>query len=205
MLVTSLGADLDGNGILDTPTTGISNSTANVNIGIAEFGGILTTSDYLRLSGSEIVKISDIVSTDIQSLIVNDGGSPAADVFKVESTTGNTYIFGNLGVGSGFNRFTVASNSGNTNIAGTLTTENTLTINGSTLANTEFFKITNGGATGIPLRTTFQIDTSNGNVVMNGGNLNIYGTDGTNSKTKICKFFWRFHNLWIFLCSWNWS
>jgi hypothetical protein len=173
------GSDLDNNGVLDTPVTGISNSSANVNIGVAEFGGVLTTRDFLRLSGSEIVGIARTVSTDIQVLEVNDGSLTPATVFKVESTTGNTIVGGDFGVGTGFNKLTVQGSTGNTNIAGTLTTENTLTINGSTIANTQFFTITNGGATGTPLRTTFQIDTANGNVRMNGGNINIYGTDGT--------------------------
>jgi hypothetical protein len=173
------GSDVNADGIIDTPITGIGASTANVNIGVAEFGGVLTTSDYLRLSGSEIVKIAATVSTDIQSLIITDGGSPAATTFKVESTTGNTSIFGNLSVGSGFNKFTVASSSGNTNIAGTLSVENTLTINGSTLPSTQYFTITNGGSDTVPLRTTFQIDTATGDVRMNGGNINIYGTNGT--------------------------
>jgi hypothetical protein len=173
------GADLNANGVIDIPLTGITAGSSNVNIGIAEFGGTLTTNDYLRLSGTEIVKVFATVSTDIQSLIINDGGSPAATTFQVESTTGNTSIFGNLGVGSGFNKFTVNGNTGNTTIAGTLSIEGTTTINGSTLPNTQYFTITNGGATGTPLRTTFQVDTSNGNLVINGGNINVYGSDGT--------------------------
>ena len=112
-------------------------------------------------------------------LIINDGGDPSAEVFKVESTTGDTYIFGDINAGAGFNRFTVDSNSGNTNIAGTLTTENTLKINGSTIVNQQFFTITNGGSDTVPLRTTFQIDTATGDVTMNGGSINIFGTDGT--------------------------
>jgi hypothetical protein len=173
------GSDLDDDGVIDTPVTGITAGTSNVNIGVAEFGGVLTTRDFLRLSGSEIVGVARTVSSDIQVLEVNDGSTTPATVFRVESTTGNTIIGGDLGVGTGFNRLTVQGSTGNTNITGTLTTENTLTINGSTVENTQFFTITNGGSTGIPLRTTFQIDTANGNVRMNGGNINIYGTDGT--------------------------
>jgi hypothetical protein len=176
------GSDLDNNGVLDTPVTGIQAGTSNVNIGVAEFGGVLTTRDFLRLSGSEIVGVARTVASDIQVLEVNDGSTTPATVFRVESTTGNTIIGGDLGVGTGFNRLTVQGSTGNTNIAGTLTTENTLTINGSTIPNTQFFRITNGGATGTPLRTTFEIDTANGNVRMNGGNINIYGTDGTTAR-----------------------
>ncbi|CAF34283.1 hypothetical protein S-PM2d218 [Synechococcus phage S-PM2] len=173
------GVDINEDGILDEPRTGFNAGTTNVRIGVAEFGGILTSQDYLRLSESEIVGIADIISSDIQSLIVNDGGDPATIQFKVESTTGNTIIAGDLGVGLGYNKFTVDANNGNTAIAGTLTTENTLTINGSTVVGNQFFTITNGGSTGVPLRTTFQIDTANGNVTMNGGNISIFGTDGT--------------------------
>ena len=173
------GADLDLDGNLDIPSSGIGNSPLNVRIGVAEFGGVITTRDYLRLSGSEFARVAALISTTPQSLSINDGGLPAAEVFKVESTTGDTYIFGDIKAGSGFNKFTVDSATGNTNIAGTLTTENTLTINGSTIVNTQFFTITNGGSTGVPLRTTFQIDTATGDLTINGGNINIFGTDGT--------------------------
>ena len=174
-------------GILDLPLAGIDGTSGNVRIGVAEFGGVLTTLDYLRLDQSEIVAISDVISTDIQSLIVTDGGDPAVVNFKVESTTGNTTIAGNLGTGLGFNKFTVEGSSGNTNIAGTLTVENTITLNGSTIPNTEFFTITNGGPSfeddgvtvDVPLRTTFQVDTATGNLTMNGGNIDIFGSDGT--------------------------
>jgi hypothetical protein len=112
-------------------------------------------------------------------LVVTDGGAPAVTQFRVDSTTGDTVIAGDLGVGLGFSKFTVAANSGNTNIAGTLTTENTLTINGSTIVGQQFFTITDGGAGGNPARTTLQVDTATGNLTMNGGNINIFGTDGT--------------------------
>ena len=85
-----------------------------------------------KLSQNEFVSIVDLVSTSPQSLIINDGGDPASDVFKVESTTGDTYILGDIAAGIGFNKFTVNSVTGNTFVEGTLTTENTLTINGST-------------------------------------------------------------------------
>ena len=52
-------------------------------------------------------------------------------------------------------------------------------INGSTLPNTQFFTITNGGSDTVPLRTTFEIDTATGDVRMNGGSINIFGTNGT--------------------------
>ena len=187
------GKDINLDGILDEPKSGINNSTANVRIGVAEFGGILSTLDYLRLDGAEIVGIADVISTDIQALIVNDGGSPAVENFRVNSTTGDTTIAGNVGIGLGFNQFNINGQNGNTNIAGTLTTENTLTINGSTVVNQEFFTITNGGPSfeddgttiATPLRTTFEIDTANGNVTMNGGNLNIYAVDGTTERLTL--------------------
>lgn len=173
------GADINNNGVIDIPAVGIGvTPTTDVNIGVAEFGGIITTNDYLRLSGSEIVSITAIVATDIQVLEINDGSSNPATVFKVESTSGNTIIAGNLGVGVGFDRFTVNGTSGNTTVAGTLTTEGTLKINGSTSPNTEFFTITNGGS-GNSLRTTFQIDTATGDLRLNGGNINVFDTTGT--------------------------
>ena len=173
------GRDANNDGVIDLPLTGITAGTSNVRIGVAEFGGILTTQDYLRLSGNEIVKVVTLASTDIQSLIVTDGGSPETQVFKVESTTGNTFVNGDLNVGAGFNKFTVQGTTGNTNVKGTLTVENTLKINGATVPNTEFFTITNGGSTTVPLRTTFQIDTATGDVTLNGGSIRAFGTDGT--------------------------
>ena len=173
------GSDLDNNGELDEPLSGIGNGSGNVRIGIAEFGGTLTTADFLRLSQNEFVSVVDLVSTSPQSLIINDGGDPASDVFKVESTTGDTYILGDIAAGIGFNKFTVNSVTGNTFVEGTLTTENTLTINGSTIENQQFFTITNGGATGIPIRTTLEVDTATGDLTINGGDINVYGTDGT--------------------------
>ena len=57
----------------------IDDGTTNVRIGVAEFGGVLTTSDYLLLSDTEIVKVVDLISTEIKSLIVTDGGDPEND------------------------------------------------------------------------------------------------------------------------------
>ncbi|AIX20491.1 short tail fiber protein [Synechococcus phage ACG-2014e] len=128
------GSDLDDNGELDDPLTGIGAATGDVNIGVAEFGGTISLLDYIRLSSSEFVSIVELISTSPQSLIVNDGGNPAADVFKVESTTGDTYIFGDIFAGVGFNKFTVDSGTGNTITQGSLTTNNTITLRGSTFA-----------------------------------------------------------------------
>ncbi|QPB08452.1 tail protein [Synechococcus phage S-H9-2] len=173
------GVDGNNDDVLDEPRTGFGAGTTNVRMGVAEFGGVLTTQDFLRLSQSEFVGIADIISADVQVLQVNDGGDPAVVQFQVDSTTGDTILSGDLGVGQGYNKLTVNGDNGNTNIAGTLTVENTITLNGSTLPGNEFFTITNGGSDTVALRTTFQIDSATGNVTMNGGNINIFGTDGT--------------------------
>ena len=176
------GSDLNNDGVLDEPLNGIGSDPGNVNIGIAEFGGTLTTRDYLRLSASEFVGVASLISTSPQSLIINDGGDPAAEVFKVESTTGDTYIFGNIAAGVAFNKFTVNSSTGNTNIAGTLTTENTLTINGSLSPDTEFFRTTDGGATP---RITLEVDTATGDLDIYGGNFNIWSADGSTNQFEL--------------------
>ena len=173
------GSDIDLDGNVDIPETGIGSNPGIIRIGVAEFGGSISTRDFIRLSSSEFVSVVDLISTAPQSLSVNDGGFPAAETFKVESTTGDTYIFGSIFAGNGFNKFTVDGPSGDTEIAGTLTTENTLTINGSTINETQWFRITNGGATGTPLRTTLEVDTATGDLTINGGNMEFYGVDGT--------------------------
>jgi len=176
------GADNDNNGELDDPLVGIGDGSADVNIGIAEFGGTLTTRDFLRLSGTEFVSIVELVSTTPQSLSVNDGGNPAVTVFNVESTTGNTDILGNLRVGSGYNKFTVDAASGNTFVQGTLTTENTLTINGSRQENTQFFTITDGGDNSNTARTTLQVDTATGDLNIFGGDILVRDAGNTENK-----------------------
>jgi len=179
------GADNDGNGVIDEPIVGIGDGAQNVAFGIAEFGGTLSTRDFLRLSGTEFVSVVTLISTEPQSLIVNDGGTPASNVFTVESTTGNTTILGDVGVGVGFNKFTIDSVFGNTNIAGTLTTENTLTINGSRQLNTEFFTITDGGDVSNATRTTLQVDTATGDLDIYGGNFNIWSADGNDPRLTL--------------------
>ena len=113
------GSPTTPDGILDEPRAGIDGTSGNVRIGLAEFGGILTTNDLIRIDQAEICGIADVISTDVQSLIVTDGGDPAVTKFKVESTTGNTILSGDLGTGQGYTKFTVAGATGNTNIAGT--------------------------------------------------------------------------------------
>lgn len=183
------GSDLDFNDLIDVPENGIPATSADARIGVAEFGGTISTRDFMRLSSSEFVSVKDLISTSPQSLSVNDGGDPAAEVFKVESTTGNTYIFGDILAGSGFNKFTVDSNTGNTTTAGTLTTNNTITLRGSTFAaqdgelfkltpqgNTEFLTLTNGGNSAVSESVTFQIDTATGTILSTGG-MRFFSTD----------------------------
>ena len=122
--ITGTDADLDDD--VDQPPTGIGNGTANVRIGVAEFGGILTTQDFLRLDGNEIVGIADIVASEVQALTVTDGGDPATIQFNVNSVTGDTDIRGSIAAGQGLSKFTMDSATGNTFLAGTLTAENTL-------------------------------------------------------------------------------
>jgi hypothetical protein len=199
------GSDLDLDGNIDIPESGIGNGTGNVRIGVAEFGGTISTRDLLRLTGTEFVSIESLITTSPQSLSVNDGGDPAAEVFKVESTTGDTYIFGDILAGTGFNRFTVDSDTGNTVTQGTLTTNNTITLRGSTFAanvgsadfevagvltpfgnseifkltpqgNTEFLTLTNGGNSEVQEAVTFQVDTATGSI-FSLGDMRFYGKD----------------------------
>ena len=163
---------------------GLLADSASVRIGVAEFGGVLTTSDYLLLSDSEIVKVDALVSTDIQSLVVTDGGDPEVEVFKVESTTGNTFVGNTLSVGQGFNKFIVDGGTGDTVTQGKLTTNNDLTVRGSVVELTQFFTLTNGGSSGIAERNTLRVDTATGDLEIYGGDFNIFGPDGTTPRLQ---------------------
>ena len=87
-----------------------------------------------------------------------------------------------MSVGQGFDKFVVEGTNGNTNIAGTLTVNNTLTVRGATVENVEFFRLTNGGSTNVTERTTLEVDTATGDLTINGGDINIFGEDGTTEK-----------------------
>ena len=163
---------------------GLLADTASVRIGVAEFGGVLTTSDYLLLSDSEIVKVDALVSTDIQSLVVTDGGQPEVEVFRVESTTGNTFVGNTLSVGQGFNKFVVDGGTGDTVTQGKLTTNDTLKVRGSVVELTQFFTLTNGGSSGIAERNTLRVDTATGDLEIYGGDFNIFGPDGTTPRLQ---------------------
>jgi hypothetical protein len=163
---------------------GLLADSASVRIGVAEFGGVLTTSDYLLLSDSEIVKVDALVSTDIQSLIVTDGGDPEVEVFKVESTTGKTFVGNTLSVGQGFNKFIVDGGTGDTVTQGKLTTNDTLKVRGSVVELTQFFTLTNGGSSGIAERNTLRVDTATGDLEIYGGDFNIFGPDGTTPRLQ---------------------
>lgn len=92
----------------------------------AEFGGSLNPGDYIRIGNTEIVKVESIDQTlsEIQSLIVNDGGgNSAATLFSVESTTGNTLIKGKTDI------------------------YKSIKLIGSTVENSKSFKITDGSIT----------------------------------------------------------
>jgi len=164
-------------------TAGVSAGAAGTTVSIttSEFGGSINVNDILRIDDTELFRVTQVNSApnDIQGLRVNDGGSPAVTVFQVLSTTGNTYV------------------------KGTLDVDNTITLNGSTTANDNLLKITNGAATPT---TTFQVDSANGNTsllgnlavgtgfnkltvngtsgttTINGGDFNIFASDGTTSK-----------------------
>jgi len=156
----------------------------NVRIGVAEFGGVLTEFDYLLLSDTEIVKVVDLISTEIKSLIVTDGGDPENRTFEVQSLTGNTKLQGDLGVGQGYNKLTVNAVTGDTTIAGKLTIEDSFTLNGSVVEETEWFRLTNGGSNTITKRTTLEVDTATGDLTINGGDIDIFGDDGTTPRLK---------------------
>jgi hypothetical protein len=78
--------------------------------------------------------------------------------------------------------FNVAPSTGNTTILGTLEVRRTITLTGSTTPNTDLFVINDGAATPA---IKFQVDSANGNTVVNGGNLNIYASDGTTSRLSL--------------------
>ena len=80
--------------------TGLANSTAGnlENLSTGVFSGTIKQGDIFRLSDSELTFINAINVTSPQRFIINDGGTPAVDVFTVDSTNGDTEILGNLTV-----------------------------------------------------------------------------------------------------------
>ena len=167
-----------------TAAIGTGAAGTTVNITTSEFGGSINVGDILRIDDTELFRITQVNTApdDIQGLRITDGGSPAVTTFEVLSTTGNTTI------------------------KGTLTVDETITLRGSTTANAALLKVTDGAATPI---TTFQVDSANGNTqilgnlsvgtgfnkltvngttgntVINGGDFNIFASDGTTSRLSL--------------------
>jgi len=166
------GIDSNSDGELET--SGMPNNNSDIRIGVSEFGGVLTTADYLLIDGNELLSIEQLVTTDIQSLIVTTGDSDnEVRSFVVESTTGNTKILGDVSIGTGFNQFNIDSANGNTNIQGTLTVEDSITFNGSPIVGNQKLVVTDG--TNVKL----ELDSATGNLILNGGNINVFKTDGS--------------------------
>ena len=109
---------------------------------------------------------------------------PENKTFEVQSLTGNTILQGNLGVGQGYNKLTVNGITGDTTIAGKLTIEDTFTLNGSVVEKAQWFRLTNGGSDTQSVRTTLEVDTATGDLTINGGDINIFGEDGTTQRLK---------------------
>jgi len=130
-------------------TAATSFTVDSTNINLAEFGGSFVPRDYLRIDGtnvsgsgvSEYVKIISTPTGDTKKFSINNGAPTPTVVFSVDSITGDTSIAGNLTLGKN------------------------LTVNGSTIANTDLFTITDGAPTPI---TRFQVDSSSGNTVIGG-------------------------------------
>ena len=166
------GIDSNSDGELEA--SGMPNNNSDIRIGVSEFGGVLTTADYLLIDGNELLSIEQLVTTDIQSLIVTTGDSDnEVRSFVVESTTGNTKILGDVSIGTGFNQFNIDSANGNTNIQGTLTVEDSITFNGSPIVDNQKLVVTDG--TNVKL----ELDSATGNLIINGGNINVFKTDGS--------------------------
>lgn len=190
---------------LDGLPTSTSGTLENVSTGV--FGGSVGEGDIFRFSDSELAFINAINVTSPQRFIINDGGSPADNVFVVDSTNGNTVIDGTLNVfktiklngsnspntdrlvivdGSNNERFVVDSSDGDTYISGDLYVgENTFDrffIDSSTGDTT-----IRGGDLIITGDTSTELEPNNKLVLQNGsGNLTISGvftseaTAGTN-------------------------
>ena len=164
-------------------TTGINTTITQVQT--AEFGGSIVANDYLRISDSEFVRVVSVLTalTSIQGLRINDGAEPTSTkTFEVLSTTGNTFILGELEVNK------------------------TILLKGSTTAGTEYLRVTNGttaatvafevdsanGDTKIRGDLSvgagfnkFLVDGSTGDTVINGGDFTIKDAVGTNNKLRL--------------------
>jgi hypothetical protein len=135
---------------LNTPAGG---TLENASTG--PISGTVTQGDLLRLDANsdgylgELVFINQINETTSQRFVVNDGGSPASELFIVDSVTGNTQVLGN---------FTGYKN---------------ITLSGSTTENQERLVVTDG--TSSATKEKFVVDSATGNTYIS-GNLNVGGS-----------------------------
>jgi len=151
------------------------------------FSGTVAVGDLFRLSSTsegylgELTYVNAVSLTTVQRFVVNDGGNPATEVFTIDSTNGNTNIFG------------------------TATVYQTLTLSGSTTANTDKLVVTDGNGTntfivdsangntsiygnlnvGGSLYDKFVVTGSTGNTLLKGGNLTITASDGTTNRLTL--------------------
>ena len=89
------------------------NATQTASIYLAEFGGSLSSNDYIIVSrddatgsSGEVIKVGAALQQNPYQLKVSDGtdcDNNSGDVFTVDSTNGNTYIGGTLTVNNAIN------------------------------------------------------------------------------------------------------
>lgn len=174
-LTTTLSAPV--NGTLQNATTGT-------------FSGTVTIGDIFRLSSNaegylgELTYVNGVTETSIQRFVVNDGGSPATELFTVESTTGNTNIYGTTTV---YKNLTL-SGSTSTNVDRLIVTDGTTGANNAKFivesANGDTFLQGNLNVGG-QLFDKFVVTGSTGNTLMKGGNLTITASDGTTNRLTL--------------------
>jgi hypothetical protein len=156
---------------------GVNNTATSVATG--EFSGNAQVGDIFRFSDAELVYIEAIEETTPQSFVINSGGGDeATEVFTVDSTNGDTEIFGNLTVyknitieGSNTEnseRLIIKNQSGDQNFLVDSATGNTFISGNLKIGDTNFDRIF--------------FNSSNGDTSIRGGDFLITGDDDADVK-----------------------
>ncbi len=168
-LSSTLG--VTGNFTINTDKFSVTASSGNTSIaGTLAVTGNTTLSGTLTVTGNTVLNsnVTMVGAAAASTEVFRIRNSSSVDRFTVDSFNGNTSIAGTLAVTGATTLSSTLAVTGAITGSSTLSiTDNaifgkSITMNGSTTANTELFKITDG------TNTKFQVDSTNGNTSISG-------------------------------------